>query len=401
MLGDTGFNMSMQRFLVITELFLPTKGGTAVWFDEVYRRIGDRTTHVVTAAVPDWEAHDRNHPNTVHRLNLKRNAWLRPESLAMYIKFFFCALWLAGSRRFSAIHAGRALPEGLVAWIVARLTFHPIVIYAHGEELTAWGYGVKYRVMKHVLRRADVVIANSEYTKEVLMKMGVSRSSINMINPGVDVDRFRPGLPHSDLRAVLGIGDSSRLLISVGRLSRRKGFDSVIRVLPRLIEEGIDLHYAIIGIGEDENYLESLARDLAIERRVHLIGPVSWEDLPRWYNACDIFLMPNRDINGDTEGFGMVFLEAAACGRPTIAGIAGGTGSAVLHGKTGLRVNGDSMQEVQQSIRLLLSDRELATELGTAGQDRARTQFSWSFVAERVKMAHQRAQTNSESIGEY
>ena len=127
---------------------------------------------------------------------------------------------------------------------------------------------------------------------------------------------------------------------------------------------------------------------------------MSWEDLPRWYNACDIFLMPNRDINGDTEGFGMVFLEAAACGRPTIAGIAGGTGSAVLHGKTGLRVNGDSMQEVQQSIRLLLSDRELATELGTAGQDRARAQFSWSFVAERVKMAHQRAQMNSDSIGE-
>jgi phosphatidylinositol alpha-1,6-mannosyltransferase len=80
--------------LVLTELFLPTKGGTAVWFDEVYRRLGGKEIHVVTASVPGAEAHDRDHPNSVHRVRLARHWWLRPESLAMYAKLFeACDLW--------------------------------------------------------------------------------------------------------------------------------------------------------------------------------------------------------------------------------------------------------------------------------------------------------------------
>jgi phosphatidylinositol alpha-1,6-mannosyltransferase len=131
------------RYLVLTELFLPTKGGTAVWFDEVYRRLGDKTTHIVTADVPGAAEHDRNHPNTIHRLDLRRVSWLRPESLLMYARLFVHSFLLAATRRFTAVHAGRALPEGLVAWAVACLTFHRLVIYAHGEELTTWGRGRK------------------------------------------------------------------------------------------------------------------------------------------------------------------------------------------------------------------------------------------------------------------
>ena len=85
----------MNRLLVLTELFLPTKGGTAVWAAEVYRRLGGKEIHIVTAEVPGAAAVDARHPNTIHRLNLKRVAWLRPESLAMYARFFFKSLALA------------------------------------------------------------------------------------------------------------------------------------------------------------------------------------------------------------------------------------------------------------------------------------------------------------------
>lgn len=131
----------MNHLLVLTELFLPTKGGTAVWAAEVYKRLGGKEIHIVTADVPGANEVDAVHPNTIHRLNLKRVPWLRPESLAMYARFFFKSLWLAITHRFDAIHAFRALPEGLVAWSVARLTGRPVVIYAHGEELTTWGGG--------------------------------------------------------------------------------------------------------------------------------------------------------------------------------------------------------------------------------------------------------------------
>ncbi|MCL5059546.1 MAG: glycosyltransferase family 4 protein, partial [Candidatus Thermoplasmatota archaeon] len=109
----------MNRLLVLTELFLPTKGGTAVWAAEVYKRLGGREIHIVTADVPGAAAVDAAHPNTIHRLNLRRVPWLRPESLAMYLRFFLVSLWLSFNHRFDAIHAFRALPEGLVAWAVA------------------------------------------------------------------------------------------------------------------------------------------------------------------------------------------------------------------------------------------------------------------------------------------
>ena len=194
----------MNRLLVLTELFLPTKGGTAVWAAEVYKRLGGKEIHIVTADVPGAEEVDAVHPNTIHRLKLKRVPWLRPESLAMYLKFFFKSLALALTHRFDAVHAFRALPEGLVAGLVARLTFHPVVIYAHGEELTTWGRG-KYKAMRFALRHADRVIANSEYTRDELLKMGVSQDRIAVIHPGVDTERFRPGLPCDDLKKMIGL----------------------------------------------------------------------------------------------------------------------------------------------------------------------------------------------------
>lgn len=373
-----------KRYLVLTELFLPTKGGTAVWFDEVYRRLGGKEIHIVTADVPGAADYDREHPNTIHRLSLKRMPWLRPESLLMYLRFLFKSLGLALTRRFDAIHAGRALPEGFVAWLVARLTFHPVVIYAHGEELTGWGRGNKYKAMCFALRHADTVIANSDFTRDTLVRMGVAPERIELIHPGVDTERFRPGLPFQDLRDELGLQDGTRLILSVGRLSRRKGFDTVIRCLPSLLASGMDVHYAIIGIGEDEAYLRDLARQEGVADRVHQLGHVPMEDLPRWYNACDVFVLANREIDGDTEGFGIVFLEAAACRKAAIAGNAGGTGSAVLDGVTGLRVDGQSVDALGSGLRALLVEPSRAQQLAGAAHSRVTQSLSWRAVAERT-----------------
>lgn len=374
----------MNRLLVLTELFLPTKGGTAVWAAEVYKRLGGKEIHIITADVPGAAEIDAVHPNTIHRLALRRVPWLKPESLLMYSRFFFKSLWLALTHRFDSIHAFRSLPEGLVAWLVARLTFRPVVIYAHGEELTGWGKGTKYEAMRFALRHADTVIANSDFTRQELLGMGVSEQRIVLINPGVDVERFRPGLPCDDLKRSIGLAPGERLILSVGRLSRRKGFDMIIRSLPGLINQGISVRYAHIGIGEDYDYLSNLSRELGVANNVHLLGHVSPEDLPRWYNSCDVFAMPNREINGDTEGFGMVFIEAAACGKPTIGGRAGGTGAAIQDGITGLRVDAGSCEKVRIALAQILSDTNLSLALGRDGRARTVNQFSWESVADKT-----------------
>lgn len=373
-----------NRYLVLTELFLPTKGGTAVWFDEVYRRLGGKEIHIVTADVRGAREYDADHPNSIHRLDLRRVPWLRPESLGMYLKLLGRSLWLALTNRFDAIHAGRALPEGLVAWLVARLTGRPVVIYAHGEELTGWGKGNKYKAMCFALRHADRVIANSDFTRRTLVDMGVTPERIEIILPGVDIRRYRPGLPYQDLRDSLGLQPGALLVLSVGRLSRRKGFDTVIRCLPDLLGAGLDVHYAIIGIGEDEAYIDTLASETGVAERVHRLGHVPMADLPRWYNACDLFVLANREIAGDTEGFGIVFIEAAACGKTAIAGKAGGVGSAVLDGVTGLCVDGASPDAVTSALREVLRDEHKRRALGAAGLARARDSLSWDAVAAKT-----------------
>lgn len=375
----------MNRLLVLSELFLPTKGGTAVWAAEVYKRLGGPEIHIITADVSGAAEIDRSHPNTIHRISLRRVAWLRPESLVMYGRFFLKSLSLTLRHRFEAIHAFRALPEGLVAWGVARITRRPVVIYAHGEELTSWGRGNKYRAMCFALRHADRVIANSEHTQATLLSMGVPPTHIDIIYPGVDVGRFRPGLDSVDLSASLNIASDDKLIFSVGRLSRRKSFDQVIRAVAQLRTENLPVRYVIAGIGEDAKYLDALITEYKLHDVVHRVGAVSDEDLPRWMNACDVFAMPNRDLHGDSEGFGMVFIEAAACGKPSLAGVAGGTASAVIDGKTGIRVNGDDIQQVSAALNLLLRDDALRQALGAAALQRVSSDFTWERVAEKTR----------------
>jgi len=381
----TGKTGGSGQLLVLTELFLPTKGGTAVWFDEVYRRLGGREIHVVTADVPGAVEHDRTHPNSVHRVRLERHWWLRPESLAMYAKLLARSLVLYGKHRFRAVHAGRVLPEGLVGLAVARLARVPLVIYAHGEEITGWRKPGKFRAKVYAYRRADRIIANSDFSRAELVKLGVRPDRIELIQPGVDIGRFQPGLAHEDLRAALKLPPGGKLILSVGRLSRRKGFDHTIRALAKLRAEGRDAAYAVIGIGPDREYLEGIARECGVAGHVHLLGHVEPADLPRWYCAADAFAMPNRSIGGDTEGFGMVFIEAAACGIPVVAGLDGGTGDAVVQNATGYRIDGASVDEIAGALRRLLDDDALARGMGARGYARAQAEFSWDSVAEKTR----------------
>jgi phosphatidyl-myo-inositol dimannoside synthase len=221
------------------------------------------------------------------------------------------------------------------------------------------------------------VLSNSDFTRETLIDLiGVEPGRITVVYPTVDADRFRPDLPSDDLRSSLGVAPGQHLVLSVGRLMRRKGFDNVIRALPMLRRQGVDAHYAVIGIGEELEYLSALSRELGVTDRVHMLGHVSYEDLPRWYCASDVFAMPNRDIRGDTEGFGLVFLEAAAAGRPALAGTAGGTGSAVEDGVTGLRVDGERPAAIAQALLRLFANPVEAKEMGRKARERVLEDFT-------------------------
>lgn len=374
-----------ERILVITELFLPTKGGTAVWFDEVYRRLGSKEHHVVTAKVPGADEHDKHHCNSIHRLSLQRVSWLKPESLWMYLNLLCHSIWYCLRHSATSVHAGRVLPEGAIAVLCGKLFAIPSVIYAHGEEITTWRQKNKFKAMVKMYQKCDHIIANSEFTQQELVKLGITPSKIQLIPPGVNLERFQPNLTCDDLQQSIGLRDDEFMLLSVGRLSRRKGFDMVIRALAQLKQQGIKVRYALIGIGEDLAYLTELSQQLEVNEQVHFLGHVAVDDLPRWYNACNLFVMPNRDVNGDTEGFGMVYIEAAACGKTAISGQVGGPPNAVLHEQTGLNVDGSNDSQVAIAIARLIAEPELTERLAQQAYLRATQELSWQAVAQQTR----------------
>jgi len=278
------------------------------------------------------------------------------------------------------------LPEGLVAWWIHRLKGIPYVLYAHGEEILFTQVSRKFSwLVPRVYNGAAVVIANSSNTETLLNRIGVTPKHIHVIHPGVEAKVF---CGHSEnpgrVRKQYGLG-KSEVLLTVGRLQRRKGQDAVIKALPKVHEKNPGVKYVIVGEGEDRAYLEHLTRDVGVESSVVFVGRVENEELPAFYAACDMFVMPNRQIGGDIEGFGMVFLEANAAGKPVIGGKSGGTNEAILDGKTGCRVDGENVDEIADAILSLLAHPDDARRMGAEGRKWVQNNCSWEAVVEQTQ----------------
>ena len=365
------------RTLLITEWWLPTIGGSVNYYVNTYERYPAGSVQVLTgdtdAAKPGSTS---GLPTT--RVSLRRYRFLRPESLALYVRMLRAADRLITQADIEVIHCGHVFSEGMVAWILNRRRAIPYVVYAHGEEVAIQRrYAAKRWWMPRIYNGAAAVIANSQNTRELLEQVGVDRSRIHVINPGVDAQRFC---------AVPRQPDGCFRLLSVGRLQLRKGHDNVIRAVAALGESCPDLVYDIAGTGEERSKLEELARTLGVEQRVRFLGAVANTDLPALYASCDVFVLANRQLaDDDLEGFGMVFLEAAACGRAVLGGNTGGTADAVAHERNGLLVDASCQDTLTGTIRRLHDDPELRERLAAEGPGFARAGFDWDDISRKIR----------------
>jgi phosphatidylinositol alpha-1,6-mannosyltransferase len=229
------------------------------------------------------------------------------------------------------------------------------------------------------------VVAVSEFTRQALIEtMGVAPERIELIVNGVDAERFRPGPKPPALLARYGL-EGKRVLLTVGRLVERKGIDTTLRALPAILERVPDACYLIVGTGEYLPRLEALVAELGLGEQVIFAGRVPRDELVAHYQLCDLFVMPNRELaNHDTEGFGLVFLEANACGKAVVSGMAGGVVEAVRHGETGLNVDGTDVDAVATAITGLLLDDDRRQAMAQRGLEVARASSS----AERARAFH-------------
>jgi len=212
-----------------------------------------------------------------------------------------------------------------------------------------------------------------------------------VIPPSVDIKAFGGAFEVSkrQARARLGIAEEAHILLSVAVLRQQyKGVDTAIRAARLLRDRYHDLQYLIIGEGPDLPRLQEIVSELKLKAVVRFVGPVDDVTKGLYYAACDLFVLPNRIEYGDggerSEGFGIVFLEAALFGKPSIGG-QGGSVDAVINGETGLSVSGTSVAEVAEAASRLLNDPRLVERLSEAGKRRAQLEFSISRVSERLR----------------
>jgi phosphatidylinositol alpha-1,6-mannosyltransferase len=274
-------------------------------------------------------------------------------------------------------------------WIERALGL-PYVVYAHGNEILDAIQSTWDRP-RRALQAAARVFANSRFTAGLVEEAGVRPDRIDIIHPGCDTDLFRPVATDPDLkRRLLGDRAPGRVILSVGGLVPRKGHDTVLRCMPELLRRFPDVTYLIVS-SDRRNYenLDSLARELGVRDQLRVCFDLPTSELPSVYAISDVFAMPSRGRLElcDVEGFGIVFLEANACGKPVVGGRSGGIADAIADGVSGLLVDPNDPSDTARAISQLLDNPEAATRMGRQGRSRVIEQFTWRRVAHRVQAA--------------
>lgn len=365
-----------MKHLLVTNDFPPKIGGIQSLLWEWWRRLPSDSFAVLTSPYEGADEFDRSQPFEIHRTKepvLLPHPWMvrRVNSLAQSFGADFVVL-------------DPAVPLGLIGPSLSL----PYDVIVHGAEVTVPGRIPGSRqALGWVLRNARRVIAAGGYPAAEAEHAAGCALDVHVVPPGVDIDRFRPlsAIERADARRHFGFEEDEIMLVAVSRLVPRKGFDTAIEAVARLRSQHPKLRLAIAGSGRDRDRLEKIARTL--DAPVKFLGRVSDDDLPKLYGCADLSVMLCRNRWGglEQEGFGIVFLEAAACGVPQIAGASGGAAEAVDNGVTGLvAANPRSVDEAAHLIESLLEDSARRKSMGTAARWRAVQEFSYDVLSARL-----------------
>jgi phosphatidylinositol alpha-1,6-mannosyltransferase len=379
-----------KRCLVVANTFPPVHGGSAVVYDSLARFgrgrvsvLAPRQDYRFGWPIRFWREYDRAAPFRVHRIHLLRTGLLEaapslPNRIGAALRDVTIRIGLlraisriCRTEDIGVVCIGELVASGWLAAIARRLFGLRSIIYVHGEEISSrMPYDVDGRRRHRALAEADAIVAVSRFTREALeTTMGVRSEKIALISNGVDLQRFVRRERRPDLMARYGL-EGRRVLLTVGRLYARKGMDRVIESLPAVLRVLPDVRYLLVGDGTYRTVLEQLAVAHGVQDAVVFAGAVPDAELIDHYALADTFIMANREMpDGDTEGFGLVFLEANACGIPVIAGRAGGSVDAVTDGANGLVVNGDRTDEIAAAILRLFQDDALRERLVQTGTE--------------------------------
>ncbi|MGB7377493.1 MAG: glycosyltransferase family 4 protein [Rivularia sp. (in: cyanobacteria)] len=377
---------SSRDILVVSRTFFPKEGGIEEY---VYNRCvqNPQGTILLTATFAGYRDFDKNQEFPIHRWYLPKiprlfglgaiikQVWNMFWSFILAIKLYF-------RYRYKCIEWGHGydFPAILLLSYILPIQFF---IYVHGNDiLCPLRNPILKKLFELTLQRSTGIVCNSSFTKDYLSEKFSFNSPTYVINPIVRADKFGVNATNQqylenarlNIRKKYNIPENAIVILSVGRLVKRKGFGQVIDNLNQLLDRDLDVHYIICGRGKMQSELEQKASQLQLAQRVHFAGFVSDADLADYYAACDIFAMLTffDAESASIEGFGIVYAEAGYFGKPVIASRVGGVEDAVHHEENGLLVTPNSPEEISQALIRLCEDKQLREKLGSKGMELAR-----------------------------
>jgi phosphatidylinositol alpha-1,6-mannosyltransferase len=370
----------MSRTLLVTNDFPPRRGGIQTFVHGMSLRLPSDGLVVYTSTSPGWAEFDAAQPFPVVR---DRAGMLLPTP-----RVARAVTDLAREHRCDRVWFGAAAPLGLLAAGLKRDTgIERAIALTHGHEVGWAAMPGTRRVLERIAASLDVMTYLGDYTYRRIAPVAGHLTRLEQLTFGIDAETFHPGVDGSGVRRRHGL-ERRPVIVCVSRLVPRKGQDMLIAALPRVRRSlGEDARLLIVGQGPYEHRLRALARRHGVADGVVFTGGVPERELAAHFAAGDVFAMPCRTRRRglDVEGLGAVFLEAAACGLPVIAGDSGGAPDTVLHDRSGWVVDGRDVEEIASRLTQVLADPPLARRLGAASREWALSEWTWERQAGRLE----------------
>ncbi|MFD5556247.1 glycosyltransferase family 4 protein [Streptomyces sp. NPDC127068] len=377
----------MRKTLIVTNDFPPRPGGIQAFLHNMALRLDPERIVVYASTwkrsregVEATAAFDAEQPFTVVR---DRTTMLLPTP-----RVTRRATALLREHGCESVWFGAAAPLGLMAPALRAAGAQRLVATTHGHEAGWAQLPAARQLLRRIGESTDTLTHLGEYTRSRIAGALTPAAAARMVQlpPGVDEKTFHPGSGGDLVRRRLGLADRP-VVVCVSRLVPRKGQDTLIEAMPRILAAVPDAVLLVVGGGPYEKDLRALAGTTGVADSVRFTGAVPWSELPAHYGAGDVFAMPCRTRRGglDVEGLGIVYLEASATGLPVVAGDSGGAPDAVLEGETGWVVRGGRPEEAADRIVTLLGDAELRRRMGERGRAWVEERWRWDLLAERLR----------------
>lgn len=314
-------------------------------------------------------------------LRLRLNGYLL--SPFFFIGGILAALAQTRRQRPDVIHAHWALPNGFIGAVASRVTGIPLVVSIPGSDAQVANSNPLFRRMaRFAFDRASLITANSGALRDAVLPLGADPAKFEMIVYGVDPNRLRPDSTGTDaLRAELNIPEGGVMLLAVGRMVAKKGFDVLLRALAEPEVGRRPVTAVLVGAGDEWERWQKLADSLGVGDRVRWVGIVPFDEIGGWYNACDLLVMPS--VTAPADGLNVCVPDAMSCGKPVVGSTAAGNELAIVDGETGFLVPEGDPSALARAIARLADDPSLRAQMGAAGRRRVEDELGWPVLARR------------------